>query len=73
MNVPLDRIAPKELRADAEKLCDSSAFRLMNDDLRSADRERLLEFVRARGVRASDSTIRDLLHLMMSTPEYQLT
>ena len=73
VNVRLDRIAPKDLRADAGKLCDALAFRLINDNLRAADRERLVEFVRERGAEASDSTLRDLLHLMMSTPEYQLT
>jgi uncharacterized protein (DUF1800 family) len=73
VNVQLEKIAPRDLRSDAGKLCDALAFRLMNDNLRAADRERLVEFVRERGAKASDSTIRDLLHLMMSTPEYQLT
>ncbi len=71
--VPLEKIAPAALRADPVKLCDTLALRLLNAPVTGAEREKFLAFLQNHGPAISDSALRDFLHLMMSTPDYQLT
>jgi len=73
VDVPLEKVAPAAVRNSPEKLCDAMAERLFNAPLPADERGRFVTFVRQAGPSASDATVRDLLHLMMSTPEYQLT
>lgn len=69
----LEKIAPPDLRADPVRLCDSLAFRLLNGPLPAREREKLLAYLQAEGPMISDAALRDFLHLVMSTPDYQLT
>ena len=71
--INLQKIAPATLRADEENLCEVLAGRLLNAPLPASEKGRLLAFLAERGTTMDDSTIRDLLHLIMSTPDYQLT
>jgi len=71
--LPLEKIAPESLRSNEEELCEALAMRIFNAPLSAQERSRLLSFLVERGTRIDDETVRDLLHLLMSTPEYQLT
>jgi len=73
VNVPLEKLAPAALRADPAKLCDTLAFRLLNTPFTGSGREKFLAYLQSHGPEISDSALRDFLHLMMSTPDYQLT
>jgi uncharacterized protein (DUF1800 family) len=73
VKVPLEKIAPAALRADPVKLCDTIALRLLNTPVTGAEREKFLAFLQNHGPEIRDSALRDFLHLMMSTPDYQLT
>jgi hypothetical protein len=52
-------------------LVDALTFRFFNGPLPPEDRQRFIGFVRERGT--DDEAIKDLVHLLLSTPEYQLT
>lgn len=71
--LPIDweKVAPSSLRNDPPKLVDALAFRFFNAPLPPEDRQRFIEFVKERGT--DDEAIKDLVHLFLSTPEYQLT
>ena len=71
---PLDvaRLAPAALRADPEKLVDALMLRLFQTKLAGRPRDAFLEYLRAKNQPADDEAIRGLLHLMMSTPQFQL-
>jgi len=71
LKIPWDEIAPTSLRADPARLVDALSFRFLNAPLSPEDRERFIAFVREHGT--DDGTKRDLVHLFLSTPEYQLT
>jgi uncharacterized protein (DUF1800 family) len=73
VNIPLERIAPPELRSNPEALCDAVSNRLLNARLEEAERKRLVEYLRERGKKIDDASLRDFLYLMMSTPDFQLT
>jgi uncharacterized protein (DUF1800 family) len=71
--INVDRIAPLELRDKREALAAHLIKRLFQ---RTLPRERLdvfTQFLMSRKLDTSDRTVRALLHLMMSTPEFQLT
>lgn len=73
VNIPLEKIAPADLRGNPEALCDAVSNRLLNSRLEAAERERLIAYLRERGRKIDDPSLRDFLYLMMSTPDYQLT
>ncbi|MEI6337021.1 MAG: DUF1800 domain-containing protein [Verrucomicrobiota bacterium] len=73
VDVPLAKIAPPALRSDPALLCDAMALRLINAPITGPEREKFLAFLRENGPQITDATLRDFLHLVMSTPEYQLT
>ncbi|HRJ73868.1 MAG TPA: DUF1800 family protein, partial [Terrimicrobiaceae bacterium] len=73
IQVPLDAIVPVEIRSDPEKLCDHVADRLFNAPVPERERAQFLAFLKERGPVIDEPSLRDFLHLMMSTPEYQLT
>lgn len=67
-------IAPLELRSDPEKLVDSLTFRFFQHPLRQEDREKFLSFARSESEGGlTDTEVGHLVHLMLSTPYYQLT
>lgn len=71
--IPLERIAPPGCRADPDRLLDHLAFRIFNYPLPPKEREACLSFLRKQTAPYSDNVVRDLMQIMMSTPEYQLT
>ncbi len=64
----IDKLVPPGL--SPEQTADSIAWRLFQAPMPPALRERTLTFIAEKG--SSASARRDLLHLLMSTPEYQL-
>ncbi len=71
--LPLAEIASPELRRDPGSLCDSIALRLLNVRLPDGDRKKFIVFLQDHGDLVEEGTLRDFLHLVMSTPEYQIT
>jgi hypothetical protein len=71
--IDLAKIAPPDLRPDAKKLVASLTERLFQNPLTARDTQPLVDFLKKNNNDTSDQTMRDLLHLMMSTPQYQLT
>jgi uncharacterized protein (DUF1800 family) len=69
---PLERIAPADLRADPAALVRALAWRLFQTDPAPRERQAFLDYLSARPGPVSDETVRGLLHLMMSTPQFQL-
>lgn len=67
-------IAPPELRQDPAKLVDVLTSRLFQDELKPLQREKFGEYAKAKGDEGfTDMEVAELVHLMMSTPYYQLT
>jgi uncharacterized protein (DUF1800 family) len=66
-------IAPEAMRESPEKLVAHLSRRFLQTEPEAQDGEAFSKFLAARGGDMSDATVRGLLHLMMSTPEYQLT
>ena len=71
--VDLGKIAPQDLRGDPQKLVAHLTWRLFQSSLTPHDTQPFVDFLKQKNNDTSDKTIRDLLHLMMSTPQYQLT
>jgi uncharacterized protein (DUF1800 family) len=69
----LAQIAPPELRADPRALIEALGFRLFQAKLSEKETEVFHKFLEDQHGDTSDQTIRGLLQLMMSTPEFQLT
>lgn len=67
------KIAPDELRGNPQRLVEYICFRLFQDPLTPRETEKFVSFLEERKDKVDDGTIRDLLHVMMSTPQYQLT
>ena len=72
-HIDLAKIAPPEIRADSGKLVGALTQRLFQDSLSPNETEAFVKFVEAKKPDTSDQTVRELLHLMMSTPQFQLT
>ena len=67
----LARIIPQQVRGDPRRLIAYLCFRLFQDPLTPRDTQTFIKYVSDHGT--DDETLRELLHLMMSTPQYQLT
>ncbi len=67
------RIAPPELRGKPEELMAHLAKRFFQRALPRKRLEVFTQFLVSRKPDMSDRTVRALIHLMMSTPEFQLT
>jgi Protein of unknown function (DUF1800) len=65
------QLAPPALRADPVRLVDELSLRFLNASLAKDDRERFIAFAKDQGT--DDEALRSLVHLFLSTPEYQLT
>jgi uncharacterized protein (DUF1800 family) len=70
--VELTKIAPAAVRKDPEKLIAALSARLFQASPTPKQSETFLAYLKTRGAEADDETIRHLLHLMMSTPQFQL-
>lgn len=71
--VPIQRIVPLELRGDASALVAALTERLFHADLPEKDVERFREYALSKASKQfTDGEVAELLHLMMSTPHYQL-
>jgi uncharacterized protein (DUF1800 family) len=69
----LARVVPPAVRDDPKRLVAYLCFRLYQDPLTPRDTQTFVKYVSDHGPNLTDDTLRELLHLMMSTPEYQLT
>jgi uncharacterized protein (DUF1800 family) len=69
----LAKVVPQAVRADPKRLVAYLCFRLYQDPLTPRDTGTFIKYVSDHGPNLTDDTLRELLHLMMSTPEYQLT
>ncbi len=71
--VDVAKIAPAEMRSQPEKLIASLARRLFQSPLDTRQTDTFVQFLNSKKPDTSDQTVRELLHLMMSTPQFQLT
>ena len=69
----LTKVVPLEVRTDPKRLVAYLCFRLYQDPLSARDTETFVKYVAGHGPNPGDESLRELLHLMMSTPQYQLT
>ncbi len=68
-----EKIVPRELREDPEKLVDSLVFRFFQAPLGSKERGTFVEYARSKkGAVFTNKETGELCHLMLSTPQYQL-
>jgi hypothetical protein len=72
-HIDLTKIVPRELRNKPEQLVANLADRLFQTPAGAKQTETFLAYLKAREPDRGDETMRGLLHLMMSTPQYQLT
>jgi len=71
--IPLEKIAPMSVRGSSDELLENLAFRVFNYPLSTKDRAIYLTYLEKHPMPYSDDVVRDLMQLMMSTPDYQLT
>jgi hypothetical protein len=71
--VPLETIVPASVRDGSDRLLDHLSFRLFNYPLQTKDRATYLTYLGKHAAPYSNDTVRDLMQIMMSTPDYQLT
>jgi hypothetical protein len=69
--IDVSKIVPDNQRRDPNNLIASLSQRLFGDALPEKEKATFSEFLAQRDT--SDQTVRELLHLMMSTPQFQLT
>ena len=71
--VNLDRLAPPDVRADHDALVRSLGHRLFAAEVAPKPHETFVNYLKAQpGGRVTDPVVTGLLHLMMSTPQFQL-
>jgi uncharacterized protein (DUF1800 family) len=71
--IDISKLAPKELREKPRELVDLLIARLFQNRPREKDADTFVQFLESRKPDTSDQTMRELVHLMMSTPQFQLT
>jgi uncharacterized protein (DUF1800 family) len=69
----LNKVIPQQVRSDPHRLVDYLCFRLYQDPLTPRDKDTFIKYIAGQGPNPDDHSLRQLLHLMMSTPQYQLT
>jgi uncharacterized protein (DUF1800 family) len=72
-NLDLALLAPAELRKNPEALVKSLSLRLFQTELIPYASQRFIDYLQPHQPDINDQTVLELLHLMMSTPDYQLT
>lgn len=70
--VDLAKLAPPDSRRDPVVLVRTLSARLFQGPSTTKDEDKFVDFVKASGPRVTDATVTGLLHLMMSTPSFQL-
>jgi uncharacterized protein (DUF1800 family) len=70
--IDISKIIPAELRGQPAELVAHLSLRLFQAPLPNNEREAFLQYLKAREADTDDRTMRGLLHLMMSTPQFQL-
>jgi uncharacterized protein (DUF1800 family) len=68
----LSKVIPQQVRSDPKRLITYLCFRLYQDPLTPRETDTFVKYVSDHGPNPDDATLRQLLHLMMSTPEYQI-
>lgn len=71
--IPLGKIASATVRTGPDQLLDHLAFRVFNHPLLAKDRATYMTYLEKQQAPYTDSVVRDLMQIMMSTPFYQLT
>jgi uncharacterized protein (DUF1800 family) len=70
--IDVSKIIPAELRSKPAELVAHLSTRLFQAPLPENERDAFLQYLKAREPDTGDGTMRGLLHLMMSTPQFQL-
>jgi uncharacterized protein (DUF1800 family) len=70
--IDLGKVAPPEMRAKPGELVDLLSARLFQSAPPENDRKTFVQYLESRRPDTSDATLRGLVHLMMSTPQFQL-
>jgi len=71
--IDISKLAPIELREKPRELVNFVAARILQGSLSEKETSMVVQYLEARKPDTSDATMRGLLHLMMSTPQFQLT
>lgn len=71
--IEIAKLAPAALRDTPEKFIATLSQRVFQSDPSGADAAAFQDFLKSRNYDTGDVTARGLLHLMMSTPTFQLT
>jgi len=70
--VAMERIASAALRENRDALIDSLIWRLFQQEVPAEERRAFVDFFSGWHEEVNDEAVRGLVHLMMSTPRYQL-
>jgi uncharacterized protein (DUF1800 family) len=70
--IDVEKIVPPELRDKPAELVAHLSARLFQAPIPENERGAFLQYLKAREPDSGDATMRGLLHLMMSTPQFQL-
>jgi uncharacterized protein (DUF1800 family) len=70
--IDVSKVIPAELRGKPAELVAHLSARLFQVPLPENERDAFLQYLKAREPDTGDGTMRGLLHLMMSTPQFQL-
>jgi hypothetical protein len=70
--IDLGKIVPAKIRTKPRDVVDLLAKRLFQTPLGNKERDTFVKFLETRGQGTDDATLRELVHLMMSTPQFQL-
>jgi uncharacterized protein (DUF1800 family) len=71
--IDIGKLIPIELREKPRELVDFLSERFFQSRLPERDTNTFVEYLKARSPDTSNETMRGLVHLMMSTPRFQLT
>ena len=66
------KLAPPALRGDPKALVQNLTVRLFAQPLSVKDEQPFIDYLQAAGPKVTDQHVAELLHLMMSTPHFQL-
>jgi uncharacterized protein (DUF1800 family) len=70
--IEVSKVVPAELRAKPQELVDLLSARLFQNRAPDKETKTFVQYLEARKPDTGDETMRGLLHLMMSTPQFQL-
>ena len=70
--IPLEKIAPISERSAPDRLLDHLGFRVFNYSIPEKERSAFLTYLEKHPAPYPDNVVRDLMQIMMGTPEFQL-